>query len=181
MKKSKKKKQEIITKDIRKEIKVNMFTYGMSPYNAAVVAGLTHEAALALQNKETFKVIFKNGIDDLAERNYASIYSRMKRLSAKAGLRPDEEGCKKTVSAGESFVDVDDNGAQIECIKELNRMTRTTSSAGDPDPEKEDTVVNIRIVLANNEGTKPSEKSFMGIGSNPTRSWTGKKEQKDGY
>ena len=175
MKKSKKKKKEIISTEIRKKIRENMYRYGMNAYNAAVSAGLSHQAAEALQNKETLRVVFRNGLDDIAQRNHASLYSRMKRLAEKAGLKEDLgiQGCKTVRGSGDNFVEIDDNPAQIECIKEINRMTRTTSNAGDPEEGDTDKSINIRIVLTKDEGTKPLEKNFMGIESNPTRSNTG--------
>ena len=48
-------------------------------------------------------------------------------------------------------------------------MTRITSGGGKDPDDPEDMVVNIRIVLANKEGAKPSSNNFMGVGTNPER------------
>jgi hypothetical protein len=178
--KKRKKKELIIPVKIKKQIYDNLLKYGMNPYNAGVAAGLSHKAATALQEKEMFEVIFRNGIDDIAERNYASIYARMQRLSEKAGLRPGVKGCETLRGSGNNYVEVEDHSAQIECIKEINRMTRTTGSSSDPE-EETDKTINVRIILTKNEGIRLSPDRITSTESTPTRAWTGPRERKDEY
>jgi len=183
MKKSKKKKQLIISKDFKEKFNKNINYYGMQPYDAACVAGVETNMsprqikliAQELQDRKHLDLVFKNGIDNIAARNYASLDCIIRRLAQKGGLWEDKgiKGWQRIVKSGESFVEVDDAMAQNDCLKEINRATRTTGSVSESGDESEDKTINIRIVLTKDEGTKPLEKNFMGIESNPTRSNTG--------
>jgi len=182
MKKSGKKKQLVISKDFKKKLNENINYYGMQPYDAACVAGVDtgmspgkiKQIAQKLQDREHLDLVFKNGIDNIAARNYASLDCIIRRLAQKGGLweHKDIKGWQRIVKSGDSFVEVDDAMAQNDCLKEINRATRTTGSVSESGDEPEDKTINIRIVLAGSEGTKPLQKSFMGIESNPTKDWT---------
>ena len=182
MKKLKKKKKLIISKDFQKKLNENINYYGMEPYDAACVAGVDTNMsprqikliAQELQDRKHLDLVFKNGIDNIAARNYASLDCRMRRLSQKGGLweHKDIKGWQRIVKSGESFVEVDDAMSQNECIKEINRMTRTTGSTGDTEEGPDDKTINVRIILTSNQGTKPLPNNSIPLKSNPARSNT---------
>lgn len=132
---------KILTKQIKSDIKKFLsLEYGMSPYNACIASGLEHSISKKIAEKLEASYIFGSGIDDIAEQEGASVRRRIRWLSDKAGLAPGSKGATKLISCNvyvkgegsdladansmtKDFIDVQDTDLQLQCVKEINRMT----------------------------------------------------------
>lgn len=101
------------------------FEKGITPYNAAIVLGMSHNEALKFSEIFLKKSIMPNTPIDIAERMMITPRDLIVHLSQRAGLNGTDKSAKKVVSMvvnqekAADFVEVEDFRTQLAYLQEL--------------------------------------------------------------
>jgi len=124
-KKKKKPKDLAPTPTIADQAEALAFEKGITPYNAAIVLGMTSAEALKFSEIFVKKAIMPNTPIDIAERMMITPRDLILHLAQRSGLKGTEGSAKRIVSMvvnqdkAADFVEVEDHRTQLSYLQEL--------------------------------------------------------------
>ena len=145
-KKSKRPAYQLKAEDIMKE-------KGVTPYNAAIMAGAKHQQAELFAGLERYRALTQMKYSDIAEIHGGSVVQIIKNLIQRSGINDREEGAQLIKGTDDSFVEAPDDKAQLLYLKELIELCELKKNKDDRDAG-EDKNRPFDIVIRVPPGTK---------------------------